>query len=63
MDMKTEAMSNNNVACRAVYRQRRGKHVPSATDKHATLEVRLETVFSTRSVQNGYKEDSWSKNL
>jgi uncharacterized NAD(P)/FAD-binding protein YdhS len=45
------------VAWRAVHRQRLGKHVPAATNTHATIEVLLETV-STRSVQRGYKEDS-----
>jgi hypothetical protein len=29
-----------------VYRQRLGKHVPAATDRHAEIEVLLETVFS-----------------
>lgn len=29
---------------------------------HATIEVWLETVFYTRSVTKGYKEDNWSKN-
>jgi hypothetical protein len=28
-----------------VSRQRLGKHVPAATDKHATIEILLETVF------------------
>jgi hypothetical protein len=37
-------------------RQRLGKHVPAATDTHATIEVLLETAFSIRSVQTGYKE-------
>jgi hypothetical protein len=40
----------------AVSRQRFGKHVPTATDTHAAIEVLLETVFATRSVQRGYKE-------
>jgi hypothetical protein len=26
---------------------------------HATIKVLLKTVFSTRSVQRGYKEDNW----
>jgi hypothetical protein len=26
---------------------------------HTTIELLLETVFSTRSVQSGYKEDNW----
>jgi hypothetical protein len=34
-----------------VSRQRLGKHVPAATDTHSTIEVLLETVFSTLSVQ------------
>jgi hypothetical protein len=36
-----------------VSRQRLGKHVPATTDTHATIEVFLEAVFSTRSVQMG----------
>jgi hypothetical protein len=39
------------VECRAVSRQRFDKHVPAATDTHATPEELLETVFSTQSVQ------------
>jgi hypothetical protein len=42
-----------------VSRQRIGKHVPAATNMNTTIELLLETVFSTRSVQYGYKEDSW----
>jgi hypothetical protein len=30
--------------------QQLGKHVPAETDTHATIEVLLETVFSTRSL-------------
>jgi hypothetical protein len=41
-----------------VSRQRIGKHFPAATDTHATIEVLLERVFSTLSVQRSYKEDS-----
>jgi hypothetical protein len=33
------------VACRAVFRQRLGKHVPTVTDMHITIEVLLEVVF------------------
>jgi ParB-like chromosome segregation protein Spo0J len=40
-----------------VSRQRLGKHVPAAMDTYVTIEVLLETVFSTRSVQRGHKED------
>jgi hypothetical protein len=35
------------------------KHVPTATDSHATIEELLETGFSAQSVQRGYKEDKW----
>jgi hypothetical protein len=45
-----------------VSRQRLRKHVPTTTDTHATIEVLLETVFSARSVQKGYKEDNWRTN-
>jgi hypothetical protein len=57
----TRARYNNTVTRRTASRQRLGKHVPAATNTHATIEVLLETVFSTRSVQRGYKEYSWSK--
>jgi hypothetical protein len=35
------------------------KHVPAAKDMHTTIQVPLETVLSTRSVLNGYKDDKW----
>jgi hypothetical protein len=38
--------SKNILAFRAVCRQRLGKHVPAATDTHATIEVLLEAGFS-----------------
>jgi hypothetical protein len=38
-----------------VFRKRISKHVPAATNTHATIEL-LETVFYTRSVQKDYKE-------
>jgi hypothetical protein len=41
-----------------VSRQRLCKHVCASTDTHATKEMQLETVFSTRSVQRGYKEEN-----
>jgi hypothetical protein len=47
---------------RAVSRLRLGKHVPVATDTHVTIEGFLETVFTTRSVKRGYKEEYLSKN-
>jgi hypothetical protein len=36
-----------------------GKHVPAATNVHVTMRLLMEIVFSTRSVQRGYKEDKW----
>jgi hypothetical protein len=39
--------------------QRLGKQVPAAMDTHVTIEVLLEILFSTRSVQRRYKEDNW----
>jgi hypothetical protein len=39
-----------------ISRQRLGKHVPAATDTHATIEVLLETVFSTRQPNQLYME-------
>jgi hypothetical protein len=41
------------------FRQWLGKHVPATMDKHAAIEVLLETMFYTRSVQRGYTEDRW----
>jgi hypothetical protein len=42
------------VVSRAVSRQQLSKHIPAETDKHATTEM----VFSTQSVQRGYKKDN-----
>jgi hypothetical protein len=42
-----------------VSRLRLSKHTPAATDKHATIEMLLKTVFSTRSMQTGYKKNNW----
>jgi hypothetical protein len=39
--------------------QRISKHVPVAMNTHATIELLLKTVFSTRVVQRGYKEGNW----
>jgi hypothetical protein len=44
-------------------RQRLGKNFPSAMDKHATIAVLLETVFSTRSVRRGYKKDNYGNRV
>jgi hypothetical protein len=46
-----------------VARQRLGKHVPAATDTHSTIEVLLETVFSTRFVLRCYKEYIWGNRV
>jgi hypothetical protein len=46
-----------------VSRQRIGKHVPTETDTNTTIELLLETVFSTRSLQRGYKEDNWGERM
>jgi hypothetical protein len=43
-----------------ISRQQFCEHIPAAKNKHTTIEVLLETVFSTRSVQTGCKEDNWS---
>jgi hypothetical protein len=40
-------------------RQRIGKHVPAATNTNTTLELLLQMVFSTRPVENDYKDDNW----
>jgi hypothetical protein len=41
-----------------VSRQLLGEYVPAETDKHATIEVLLETVFFTLSIKRGYVEDN-----
>jgi hypothetical protein len=46
-----------------ISRQRLGKHVPAAKYTHATIEVLLERVFSTRSMQKGRKEYSWGNRV
>jgi hypothetical protein len=43
--------------------QRLGKHDDAAMDTHGTIEVLLETVLSTRSVQRGCKKDNWSNRV
>jgi hypothetical protein len=42
----------------SVSRQRICKQIPAATNTHKTIGLQLETVFSSRSVQRGYKEDN-----
>jgi hypothetical protein len=39
--------------------QQLSKHVLAARNMHITIELLLETVFSTRSMQRGCKEDDW----
>jgi hypothetical protein len=46
-----------------VSRQRLSKHVSAAMDKPAAIEVLLETVFFSRSVRRGYKEDDWGNRV
>jgi hypothetical protein len=42
-----------------ISRQLIDKHVPMATNTHATIQLLLEAVFSTHSMQRCYKEDNW----
>jgi hypothetical protein len=46
-----------------LFRQRLGKYVPAPTDTITRTRVLLETVFSARSVQMGYKEDNWGNQV
>jgi hypothetical protein len=41
-----------------VSRQWIGKHIPAATNMNTTIQLLLEMVFSTWSMQSGYKEDN-----
>jgi hypothetical protein len=49
----------NNSVMQPMSRQRIGRQVSAATNTHA-IELLLWTVFYTRSVQSGYKEDNWT---
>jgi hypothetical protein len=49
----------NNGVMQTVSRRRIRKHVRTATNTHSTIELLLETLFSTLSVLRGYKEDNW----
>jgi hypothetical protein len=42
-----------------VSRQRIGKHVPAVMNTNMTIQLPLETVFSTSSVESGYKKENW----
>jgi hypothetical protein len=46
-----------------VSKQSLGKHVPAAMHKHATIKALLETMYSIRSVERGYKEDNWGNRV
>jgi hypothetical protein len=46
-----------------ISRQRIGKHVPVATNTHATIELFLEMMFYNRSVWSGDKEEKWGDSL
>jgi hypothetical protein len=63
VEPETQPLLANGSEPTFVSRQRLSKHVPTATDTHATIEVRLETVFSTRSVPRGYKKDNWGNQV
>jgi hypothetical protein len=43
----------------AVAMQSIGKQIPAVKNTNTTIELLLETVFSIRSMQRGYKEDNW----
>jgi hypothetical protein len=49
----------NNGVIEPVSRQRVGKHVSMATNTNTTVELPSETMFSTRSMPSGCKEDNW----
>jgi hypothetical protein len=49
----------NNSVMQPISRQWIGKHIPVTPNTHRTIELLLETVFSTCSVHSGYKEDNW----
>jgi hypothetical protein len=59
VELQKQPLLANGSETTFVSRQRLGKHIPAATDTHATIEVLLETAFSIRSLQMGYKEDNW----
>jgi hypothetical protein len=70
-DIQTNNVTN--VACTAIAVQQANKqrcyatrfqttdhkHVPVAMNINTTIELLLETMFSTQSVQIGYKKDNW----
>jgi hypothetical protein len=62
MEPQKQPLLANGSETTFVPKQRFGKHVPATTDKHATIEVLLETV-STQSVKTGYKEENLGKRV
>jgi hypothetical protein len=60
---REQSLIANGSETTVVSRQLLGKYVPAATNTHATIGVVLETVFSTRSVKEGYKKDNWSNKV
>jgi hypothetical protein len=63
VEPEKEPLLANGFETTLVSRQRLDKHVPAATDSHATIEVLLGTVFSSPSVQRGYREDKWGNRV
>jgi hypothetical protein len=63
MEREKQPLLANGFETTFVSRQRLGKHVPAATDMHATIEVLLETVLSAWSVQRSCKEDRWGNGV
>jgi hypothetical protein len=63
MEPEKQRLLANGSETTFISRQRLGKHVFSATDTHTTIEVLLETMFSTQSVEMGYKEDNWGNRV
>jgi hypothetical protein len=59
-EQRNQVLGIITAACRAVSRQGLGKHVPASTNTHSNITGLLETMFSTSSVQRGYKEEIWS---
>jgi hypothetical protein len=47
----------------AISRQWIGKHIPSAMNMHVTMELLLETVFSTWYMQKGYRKTTRATQL
>jgi hypothetical protein len=63
VELEKQPLLANGSEATFVPRQRLGKHVLVATDKHAAIEVLLETVFRPRSVPRGYMEDNWGNRV